>query len=207
MVVLGGVRANSYQRGVCVLDTNRWAWLSPPHILGDAPRPRSYHTATLVPRGSLEWIVMIGGNDRDTCFNSVHILEINVAKDQWTWIHPIVSGDIPMPRTGHVAVLTPDQNTIVIHGGWDPNSEDDDDDDDEEEFLFDDCYELNISTWVWTKLKSKINKSCARVGHRAIFHENQIHVFGGRVSGQLFSNSWSTLQEWNSQGFQLGETV
>jgi Galactose oxidase, central domain len=199
MVVIGGVRANSYQRGVCLLDTNRWTWISPPQIQGDAPRPRSYHTATLVPRpksSQKEWIVVFGGNDRDTSFNTVHILEVNTATNQWSWIHPVVSGDIPMPRTGHVAVLTDDQTTIVIQGGWDPNS--DDDDDAEEESLLDDCYSLDTTTWVWTKLEStSSNISCARVGHRAVYHDDQIHVFGGRLTGHRFSNSWATLKEWN----------
>lgn len=198
MVVFGGVgKGNKYQRTVSVLDTVRWKWTTCSKIVGDAPRPRSYHTATSIvvsqPQKeqvgvhqnngtttvtSKDWIVIIGGNDHDRCFNSVHVLEVR--GDCWSWINPIVSGDIPASRTGHVAVLMEDEKTIFVHGGWDPNAEDED-----QEVIFNDCFLLDTSTWVWTKLDQTVP---ARVGHRAIQCQGGVQLFGGRLEGGKFSN-------------------
>ena len=186
MVVFGGVKANKYQRVVSVLDTNRWMWTAPPKIMGDAPRPRSYHSATTIHHKDKkkDWIVIFGGNDHNTCFNSVHVLEVN--RDRWSWINPIVSGDVPSPRTGHVATLMADGTTIFVHGGWDPNSED------EEEVIFDDCFFLDTTTWVWTR-SGKTFSAGPCVGHRGVHYKDDIHMFGGRLEGGKFSNDLLTL--------------
>ena len=198
MVVFGGVgKGSKYQRALSVLDTVRWKWTAPPKILGDAPRPRSYHTATSIVQrvknrpenesasgnpvnGVIrkDWIVVFGGNDHDKCFNSVHVLEVR--GDCWSWINPIVSGDIPAPRTGHVATLMEDGKSIFVHGGWDPNAEDED-----QEVIFEDCFLLDTSTWVWTKLDQTVP---ARVGHRAVQSKGGVEMFGGRLEGGKFSN-------------------
>jgi hypothetical protein len=181
------------------LDTTRWKWMTPPKIVGDAPRPRSYHTATSMVQGKnvgtkevdtsatgvcKDWIVVIGGNDHDSCFNSVHVLEIHGSC--WSWINPLVSGDIPSPRTGHVAELMEDGKTILIQGGWDPNAEGDDD----SEVIFDDCYLLDTSTWIWTKLEQT---APSRVGHRSVHCKGDVYMFGGRLDGGEFTNDLFTL--------------
>jgi N-acetylneuraminic acid mutarotase len=184
MVVFGGVKSNKYQRTVSVLDTNRWKWTSPPKIMGDAPRPRSYHSATTVKKGDQkDWIVVVGGNDHDTCFNTVHVLEVNDGR--WSWINPIMSGDLPSPRTGHAATLMEDGKTIFIQGGWDPNAED------EEEIIYEDCFLLDTSTWTWTKSEKTVER--ALVGHKAVQCKNEVHMFGGRLAGGKFSNDLLTL--------------
>merc|ERR1711920_534490 len=126
MVIFGGVRGQKWQNSVAVLDTHRWKWSSL-KVSGDAPRPRSYHSATTIHRGGgKEWIVIFGGNDAKNCFNTVHVLEMQ-SEGQCCWIHPLVSGEVPAPRTGHAATLLRDGTTILIHGGWDPTDDEEDD--------------------------------------------------------------------------------
>jgi N-acetylneuraminic acid mutarotase len=197
MVIFGGVgKSQKFQTALYVLDTTRWKWNRPTtkQIQGDAPRPRSYHSATAVSKGSgKDWVVIFGGNDHDTCFNTVHILEVKdgsttaVGEEAvWSWINPIVSGDVPAPRTGHAATLMEDGKTILVQGGWDPNT------DDEDETIFDDCYLLDTSSWTWTK-SDKALGSDARVGHRAVQHKDNVYMFGGRLAGGKFSNEFLTL--------------
>jgi len=135
--------------------------------MGDAPRPRSYHSATAVG----DCIIFIGGNNGKECFNSVHVLE-SKGGDSWAWSHPKVGGKAPSPRTGHVATLLDDNKTILIYGGWDPNTEDDKGDD----TIFGDSFLLDTTTWTWQKgprprfvgdSKKCENFGAHRVGHSA----------------------------------------
>ncbi len=80
-----------WQNSVAVLDTMRWKWTAP-KIVGDAPRPRSYHSATAVPspdnKGCM--LVIFGGNNESNSFNTVHVLDTS-EDDAWTWSHPSIS--------------------------------------------------------------------------------------------------------------------
>lgn len=193
MVVIGGVGANKkFQTSVAVLDVALWKWSCPLKIQGDAPRPCAYHSATAVKKGpNKEWIVLFGGNNHKTCFNNISVLECN--NDNWSWINPVVMGEAPpAPRTGHSATLMEDGSTILIQGGWDPCEAEDD-----EEFKgLDGCYLLDTKTWEWKALEKKKDSSTtvSRVGHTAVYHDNKVHLFGGRVEGGVFSNE---LFEYN----------
>mmetsp|Transcript_32750 Transcript_32750/g.66863 ORF Transcript_32750/g.66863 Transcript_32750/m.66863 type:complete len:634 (-) Transcript_32750:435-2336(-) len=166
LIVFGGVSNGKWINSVSILETNRWHWSSP-KIMGDAPRPRSYHSATAVG----DCIIFIGGNNGKECFNSVHVLE-SKGGDSWAWSHPKVGGKAPSPRTGHVATLLDDNKTILIYGGWDPNTEDDKGDD----TIFGDSFLLDTTTWTWQKgprprfvgdSKKCENFGAHRVGHSA----------------------------------------
>ena len=110
LVVFGGVRGNKWLNILAVLDTLRRRW-GQPITTGDAPRPRSYHSSTVVQSSGL--VVIFGGNTSAQCFNTVHVLDTS-DPDQFTWSHPKVSGRAPSPRTGHCAVLLDDGKTILI---------------------------------------------------------------------------------------------
>ena len=73
VVVFGGVRGRKWQNSLHVLDTERWHW-NQPRIAGIAPPARCYHSATVANEGSC--IVIFGGNDGDTSFNSVEVLQV-----------------------------------------------------------------------------------------------------------------------------------
>jgi hypothetical protein len=202
LVVFGGVKGAKWLNSAAVLDTIRWKWTSP-KILGNPPRPRSYHSATPIGSGSgpnsSNRLVIFGGNDDGTSFNTVHVLDAKNGS-KWSWFHPEMTGPTPSPRTGHIAILLDDNKTILIHGGWDPNSDEGDD----EEHMFDDCWLLDTELWMWTEgPKSKYfgsaapNAGTARVGHSAVLApgENgaQVLIFGGRTPKEGFAADFQTL--------------
>lgn len=206
LVVFGGVKGSKWQNSVAVLDIPRWKW-SAPKVSGDAPRPRSYHSATALAgtNGSASSrVVVFGGNNGTTSFNTVHVLETDGTS--WSWVNPSVSGCIPKVRTGHSATLLADQKTILVYGGWDPNMEEEDGGNDED-MIFDDSYYLDTETWTWRtgpKPSFAADESPAengggrRVGHTSVLVEgennnSEVLVFGGRVPGDEFTGDFQKL--------------
>jgi hypothetical protein len=208
LVVFGGVKGSKWLNSLAVLDTGRWKWSAPKISSGDAPRPRSYHSATPV-RGAngKSQLVIFGGNDGSKSFNTVHVLETDGTT--FAWINPKVSGSVPLPRTGHCAALLSDHKTILIYGGWDPNAEDETND---EDTVFGDSYLLNTETWEW-KIGPKpafagdgqsVSHSLVqdggerRVGHKSVLLQGEgsaeVLVFGGRVPKDKFANDFQTLK-------------
>jgi len=197
LVVFGGVKNSKWLNTISVLDTHRWKW-SNPKLLGNAPRPRSYHSATCVRNR----IVIFGGNDDGTSFDTVHVLDTRTTK--WEWIHPTISGEPPKARTGHTATLLEDDATIMVYGGWDPNDDSSQEEDDDEVFM--DCYLLDTTLWSWTKgpnpkyfggVNGVPNAGPRRVGHSAVLApgEQGAHVlaFGGRILNDEFASDFQSL--------------
>ncbi|KAL7522495.1 hypothetical protein ACHAWX_007181 [Stephanocyclus meneghinianus] len=200
LVVFGGVKNGKWLNSISVLDTGRWKW-STPKVLGDAPPPRSYHSATSLgssDENSKEGrIVIFGGNNDTKCFNGVHVLE--QANGKMSWSHPKVSGKAPAPRTGHTATLLEDGSTILIYGGWDPDQKGDD-------LIFGDSFLLDTKCWTWKKgpkpRYSSFNNAAAenggldRVGHSAVLAPGaegvQVLAFGGRLPDG-FSSDFQSL--------------
>jgi hypothetical protein len=199
LVVFGGVRAggSKWLNSVSVLNIEAWKW-STPRILGAAPPPRSYHSATPIQNDAK--IVIFGGNNADQCFDTIHVLEkLHLEQQpQWKWSHPTATGTKPKPRTGHSATLLADGKTICIYGGWDPN-EDGNNNDDDEEMMFDDCYLLDTEQWQW-----RIAPFCGKtklVGHATVLDPNDdnVVVLGGRIPGDRFTGDLFQLQPTTQQ--------
>jgi hypothetical protein len=206
LVVFGGVKGSKWINAVSVLDTTLWKWHTP-RVLGSAPKPRSYHSASAVRDNR---VVIFGGNDADASFNSVHVLEA-CADDatQWRWINPTVKGRPPSARTGHSATVLKDNKTICVYGGWDPNADDENvkADQDDESTIFRDCFLLDTETWTWKKCHGKplyadipagvqgLDGGPRRVGHSAILanKNDEVLVFGGRVPRDRFAGDFQTI--------------
>eukprot|EP00579_Thalassiosira_antarctica_P016512 CAMPEP_0201933644 /NCGR_PEP_ID=MMETSP0903-20130614/32005_1 /ASSEMBLY_ACC=CAM_ASM_000552 /TAXON_ID=420261 /ORGANISM="Thalassiosira antarctica, Strain CCMP982" /LENGTH=625 /DNA_ID=CAMNT_0048473641 /DNA_START=30 /DNA_END=1907 /DNA_ORIENTATION=+ len=205
LVVFGGVKNGKWLNSVSILDTNRWKWTSL-KAAGDAPPPRSYHSATAISSdGSSEVgnrVVIFGGNNGSKSFNGVHVLEATGEGKKWIWSNPKCKGNAPSPRTGHNATLLNDGSTILVYGGWDPNTEDENGDD----LIFGDSFLLNTKTWTWRKgpkpryeksTNKTANGGAGRVGHSAVLAPGsdgvQVLAFGGRVSENKFVGDFQSL--------------
>jgi N-acetylneuraminic acid mutarotase len=195
LVVFGGVKGSKWLNTVSVLDTSHWIW-SAPKVQGVAPKPRSYHTASVVADNK---IVVFGGNGCEDSFNSVHLLECE--EGTWRWTNPDVMGYKPSPRTGHSATVLSDNTTICIYGGWDPNDEDVVKADE----IHSDCFFLDTIKWNWKKgpkamyadLPAEvhgIDGGPARVGHEAaLIGDNEVLVFGGRIPRDRFAGDFQSI--------------
>ena len=157
--------------------------------------------------GSSSRVVIFGGNDGSRCFDSVHVLDAASSGGEgkrWVWSNPKCGGVAPLPRTGHVATLLNDGSTIMVHGGWDPNTEVESGDD----LIFGDSYLLDTKTWTWkVGPRPRYEKSTAadpgnggaeRVGHSAVLAPGgktgvQVLAFGGRVQGGEFVGDFQSL--------------
>lgn len=215
LVVFGGVRGRKWLNTLSTLDCTLWKWTTP-KVIGAAPQPRSYHTAVAVGHNR---IVVVGGNNADTSFDTVHVLEKmttttpennnnnnGVGETKWKWSHPTVSGSKPRARTGHSAVLLDNGTTIWIYGGWDPNGDDDDDNNEDganaasendDEIIYGDSFYLDTATWTWRGGPS-VGTKC--VGHAAVRNEtSDVCIFGGRLPGDVFSGELRTCK--SQRGF------
>jgi hypothetical protein len=177
-------------------------------ISGMAPKPRSYQSATAVKGiGNSYKLVIFGGNNKTSCFNSVHVLEAG-ENNIWKWSNPKCTGRAPFPRTGHSATLLDDGKTICIYGGWDPNE----DDSNGEENIFKGSFLLDASTWTWSvgpkatpggSGSEYFVEDCGprRCGHTSVLNPQcgEVMVFGGRMPGEILAGDFQKLSTSSEQ--------
>mmetsp|Transcript_34247 Transcript_34247/g.38332 ORF Transcript_34247/g.38332 Transcript_34247/m.38332 type:complete len:685 (+) Transcript_34247:178-2232(+) len=198
LIIFGGVtKGSKFLNSVTILDVNRWIWTTP-NVVGTAPKPRSYQSATSV--GSQK-MVIFGGNNKTSCFDTVHVLNRSNDGDAstgWKWSNPSLRGKAPLARTGHTATLLEDGKTIMVYGGWDPNEEDELTGEDN---IFKGSYLLDTQEWTWKKgpdpqpydsvNTNNPGQDCGarRCGHAAASNsENgEVFLFGGRIPGEVLA--------------------
>jgi hypothetical protein len=162
--------------------------------------------------GKSSRVVIFGGNDGSRCFDSVHVLEAASSSScggegrRWVWSNPKCGGAAPSPRTGHAAALLNDGATIMVYGGWDPNSADVEGGGDD--LIFGDSHLLDTRTWTWrvgprpryerSTAADPANGGAERAGHSAVLAPGgrngvQVLAFGGRVQGGEFVGDFQSL--------------
>lgn len=194
--VFGGSKNTRWFHDVHMLDLEEWKWQLV-KVNGKAPT-RAYHSATLY-RHEL-WI--FGGvyprpdPQPDGCSNEVHIFSTVME----SWYTPIVSGEKPIPRSGHSATLLNDR--LVIFGGWDAP------------ISYSDLHVLDMSIVEWSQPEVKgtppsprsWHASCALSGNRLLIHGGyngdfaleDTHIF------DLDKSTWSQIFVENSPSARVG---
>jgi hypothetical protein len=123
--------------------------------------------------------------------NDPNLKKIGPANDLWSlelpkkfflWSKMPLKGDIPPPRSNHIAVAykkndAPDSSTMIfIHGGMNESGK------------LDDCYYLDAAEGKFSKITLNNVGPHPRANHTAIVVDDKIYMFGGN-GGRFFENS------------------
>ncbi|XP_020101077.1 acyl-CoA-binding domain-containing protein 4-like [Ananas comosus] len=93
---------------VHILDLETMTW-DEINTIGTPPFPRSDHTAACHCE---RYLLIFGGGSRSTCFNDLHVLDLETRK----WSIPKQVGITPSPRTGHAGVRI-GEYWFIVGGG------------------------------------------------------------------------------------------
>lgn len=156
------------------LDSLVWRQIN---ITGTRPMPRQA-MASLYDKLNNRMIIF-GGVAYGVFYNDVWALDLTVGNEHWTRIYP--SGEQISGRAGFAYGYDCIHNKLYVFGGWNYSQGQ----------IYNDVYELNISTMVWTKLNpTGIVPSRRRnaAGVFDIFNNNFI-VFGGDHYGRMYNET------------------
>jgi len=139
LVLFGGyycspdMEVETYLNDVYVLNLTLMEWVKP-SVEGEAPPPRSAHTANFV-KGKM--FVFGGVTSQQKNFNDVYVLKTSLSGPfQWKKIEP--KGIPPAPRHGHSAAVT--GSNIIYYGGRGNGPK---------TTIYDDLFILDTSTGTW----------------------------------------------------------
>lgn len=114
MIILGGNDGSPYTNDTWALNLSGapiWTRLAP---AGTPPTGRAGHT--MVYDATQKRIFVFGGDDGYSTKNDLWVLTLS-GPLEW---HPVFTqGLVPSPRMDHCAVYAPDQQALILFGGWD----------------------------------------------------------------------------------------
>lgn len=137
------------------------------------PGPRSSSTLVASPSNRNE-LFLFGGEFHDgnaaSFYNDLFVYLI----DRGEW-HQIISGNSPLPRSGHAACRGGNTGGIYVSGGEFSSPKQN------QFYHYHDFWHLDTETREWTKLepRAKGKSPPARSGHRMTYFKNYIVLFGG----------------------------
>ncbi|KAK3778992.1 hypothetical protein RRG08_034250 [Elysia crispata] len=149
-----------------------------PIVMGEKPRPRSGHSATLIN----DMLVIFGGWDFPYCYNDLFVLDLTTVE----WSEPKILGKPPKPRSWHASVAVAN-NRIFVHGGYDGYNP------------LHDAHIFDYYNKTWQELVLE-NAPSARAGHTCLrlysdyenTEEDEVLIFGGGDNdGHYFSDMLS----------------
>lgn len=151
IVIFGGTFGRDFSNELWSLDLADFR-MSRIHCTGDIPSARYKHSMAVLPFNS-DKAIMFGGAERlNYQLNDCYLLDMPTGR--WTLLE--CSGDIPVGRFAHIAVMT---NThMIIHGGTDRVS------------CFEDLYMLELSTLSWSKFDHLTPVPSGRYFHTGVMH-------------------------------------
>ncbi|CAH8472274.1 unnamed protein product [Schistosoma turkestanicum] len=154
-----------------------------PNTYGQPPTPRESHSAVAyqVLDGMIKkWRLLVYGGMSGNRLGDLWQLEI----DTMTWIKPVISGDLPAPRSLHSATVI--GNRMFVFGGWVPlvMEEIKMTAQEKEWKCTNTLASLNLDTMAWEPLTMEVTDECllprARAGHCAVAVHSRLYIWSGR---------------------------
>lgn len=147
LYLYGGTKHDKWFSDVYSLDLKEWKWTKLDTI-GKAPT-LSYHSCTM----EYDELLIFGGvyptpaPNPDGCSNELHIF----STESRSWYTPVVSGDVPLGRSGHSACML--DRKLHIFGGWNAPE------------CFNDLHVLDLGIMNFTKINATGSIPSARTWH------------------------------------------
>lgn len=184
--VFGGSKNKKWFNDVHILDTESWKWTMV-EAQGKVP-PLAYHSCSMF-RGEL---FVLGGvfprpnPEPDGCSDSLYIFDPNLS----IWYQPIVTGEVPSPRSGHSACVMQGRK-IYVFGGWDTP------------VCYNDMYMLDLGLMEFSAVKTTGKPPSPRSWHgSAVLSDTKFLIHGGYNGNNALSdafifdidtNSWTEM--------------
>ena len=167
MVLFGGNNGTASFNSVSVLDTAEWKW-SHPIVTGKEPRPRTGHTASLVParRGGP------GGDEKQGGSGACGLQCTAAVVIFGGWDPELASTrNKRRKKSGHSPAAS--SGTPVAGGGCQEEAT---------SAYFNDLFVLDTGRWFWSELSLPGPLPSVRTGHSAVFDapRQRLLVFGGQ---------------------------
>ena len=143
---------------------------------GEAPSPRSSHTACALQSGEI--IVVFGGENapRTPVGNSTHVYRTD--SNSWVTLFPL--NKTPSDRLGHAAACVSGRE-MLLHGGRSQVSE---------ASTMDDLYSFDLPSGVWRSLSTRGPAPEPRNYHAAAAADGVFYVFGGCGRSGRLADLW-----------------
>lgn len=194
LLIFGGIDKRGKHRNDCFLiDPERMMWLPLSGRLtkGSPPKPRAYHTATLVG----DRVVIVGGVGSSCTWSCKEVFTLQLGCWQWREHTPDVDGAVPSPRYGHTAAVCGKHSVVVVGGG-----------DAQEERFSADIAVLDMLTWQWHTpcLQDVSRRPQARCGHAMVSvpqdgdSKSNYVIVAGRAAGDALCNDGWQLTMWRA---------
>ncbi|XP_056156821.1 kelch repeat-containing protein [Lampris incognitus] len=198
--VFGGSKNKKWFNDVHILDTQSWKWTMV-EAQGKVP-PLAYHSCSMF-RGEL---FVLGGvfprpnPEPDGCSDCLYIFDPHLS----IWYQPIVTGDMPSPRSGHSACVMQERK-IYMFGGWDTP------------VCYNDMYMLDLGLMEFSAVRTNGKAPSPRSWHgSAVLSDTKFLIYGGYNGNNALmdtfifdtdTNSWTEVTHPQLSVPRAGHTV
>eukprot|EP01130_Rhizamoeba_saxonica_P006138 TRINITY_DN2436_c0_g1_i6.p1 TRINITY_DN2436_c0_g1~~TRINITY_DN2436_c0_g1_i6.p1 ORF type:complete len:312 (-),score=74.62 TRINITY_DN2436_c0_g1_i6:50-985(-) len=158
IIIFGGEKVGGLVNDLLVFNVSTGEWREQ-LTEGLKPRPRSYHTATLV--GNKMYI--LGGKGVTNFKDDLYVLDLDV----WQWSRLTTEGDIPEPKKRHTSLYY--DNKLFVWGGFCLATNQ----------HIADLDVLDLDSLTWKQVSQKGPVPSARAGHVSIIRGDTFFLFGG----------------------------
>ncbi|CAG9467078.1 unnamed protein product [Pedinophyceae sp. YPF-701] len=181
VLVWGGIDGGDgkFKNDMFFFNPTTLSWQRPAkgELRGAPPKPRAYHSCTVVGRRA---VVMGGTGVRTWSMREVYSYDLDTQK--WTEHTGRVEGEAPAQRHGHAAAAV-GSDKVVVFGGMCADPEE----------YFGDLALLDTASWTWRTVPVEGEAPSPRAGHNLVPVETveggaAFVMFGGRLADDTVCN-------------------
>eukprot|EP01126_Amoeba_proteus_P064625 TRINITY_DN9070_c0_g1_i1.p1 TRINITY_DN9070_c0_g1~~TRINITY_DN9070_c0_g1_i1.p1 ORF type:complete len:326 (+),score=28.73 TRINITY_DN9070_c0_g1_i1:311-1288(+) len=143
--------------------------------------------ASLINVGGAPCVLFFGGQSGRAGETTNKLSLLNLETLHLT--SPVAKGNFPPPRYCHASYYRPENNTLIIFGGWGSGPE----------TFYNDLYCLDIDTWTWHKIQQRGNVPSVRCQVKPFRYGSFLFFVGGAyrkpTTSQLYGDRVTDCDE------------